>query len=176
MLEVPGLALTHYEVMKHVVRETQPKSYLEVGVQEGGSLRAVLEVHPRTIRRLVLCDTWGSVHGGTNRGSHEHIEEMLVQLKFGGFVQWFDAPSSDMWRDLTAHCDLVLIDADHSEECTYEDLTAGWKLCDKALVQHDIEFPEVNAALMRFLAEHSEVSIVRFTGDTGTAVMVRSTK
>jgi hypothetical protein len=168
--------LKHYDVMRGVVRDFQIASYLEVGVQEGGSLRSVLDVQPRNIQRLALCDTWGDVHGGTNRGSHDHISQMLTHAQFHGFVKWFDCPSSVMWPELTQHYDLILIDADHSEACTYEDLTEAWKFCDQVLVQHDIFMPEVAAALARFLGEHPETLVLRFTGDTGTAVMIRTDK
>ncbi len=168
--------LKHYEVMRRVVQEFSLASYLEVGVQEGGSLWTVLDVQPRTIQMLALCDTWGPEFGGTGRGSHVHIDQLLDRVQFNGFIQWFDMPSSMMWQELKHHYDLVLIDGDHSEDVTYEDLVKGWTLCDQVLIQHDIFMPEVAAALTRFLSEHPEVLVLRFTGDTGTAVLIRTDK
>ena len=53
------------------------RSYLEVGVNEGSSLRVAVTECP-TIQELVLVDHWGRDYGGIGRGSHDHIPKLLA--------------------------------------------------------------------------------------------------
>ena len=57
------------------------RSYLEIGVADGFTLSCRLRENAQ-LDDLVLCDTWGATDGGTNRGSHEHIEKLLLDRRF----------------------------------------------------------------------------------------------
>lgn len=172
-MAVMDWTLTHYAVMKLLVQTLRPRSYCEVGVRDGDSLKAVLAVEPRRIDRLALVDNWGPVHGGTNRGSHAHIQALLDDLGYTGLVEWHDEVSETAWPTITDRFDLVLIDADHDEAPTYRDLTEGWARCTTCLVQHDVSMPPVHRALSRFRAEHPEAHYTEFVGDTWTGVLTR---
>lgn len=106
-----------------------PTCYLEIGVREGGSLLAVLEHSVPPPRLLVLCDTWQGVGGGTGRGNHDHISELLEERRFQGEVRFLDGKSQeliptieDMWFDL------ILVDGDHRPGPALEDLENSWPL------------------------------------------------
>ena len=62
----------HHDVLAFAASLLNAVSYLEIGVQEGASLRRVLSFN-RSISRIGVCNTWGKEHGGTGRGNHNHI-------------------------------------------------------------------------------------------------------
>lgn len=174
---VPGWWMNHPEdtghrdLLRMLARDMQPRSYLEVGVREGHSLASVLRGSDPA--SLVLCDTWSSVHGGTGRGSHEHIEHLLNVLGYRHMVNWFDCPSREMWRALEAggaKWDLVHIDGDHSTDGALLDMREGWEHTRKAMVVHDvIRSPTVARAVELFGIPPTRV----FTGDFGTGVWLK---
>jgi predicted O-methyltransferase YrrM len=106
------------------------KSYLEVGVNEGTSLEVVINECP-TIESLTLVDMWGREYGGTGRGSHDHIVDLLNHLGYKGKTRFIDGNSHDILPQLIQEgvsFDLVTIDGDHSHEGGQKDLVDGWKL------------------------------------------------
>jgi len=117
----------------------KPKSYLEIGVREGDSLKAVLFGHS-FITKLVLCDTWGGKYGGSGRGGHKHIEKFLNNIRYDGEVKFLDGDSKYMIPTLDDKFDLILVDGDHSYEGAYTDLNNTWKLLEEGgfLVFDDI--------------------------------------
>jgi len=106
------------------------KSYLEVGVNEGTSLAVVIRECP-TLESLTLIDLWGREYGGTGRGNHQHIVDLLDRLEYRGSVRFLDGDSHMRLPQLKAEgvsFDLVTIDGDHSLAGGRRDLLDGWKL------------------------------------------------
>jgi len=114
-----------YPTLRDVCAVEQPKKYLEIGVRDGDSLRVVVEAAKPDL--LVLCDTWGPHCGGTGRGSHQHINRMLQELRYGGKVIYLDDDSHIMIPRLTINdFNLILVDGDHSKEGCYKDMANSW--------------------------------------------------
>lgn len=133
------------------------KSYLEIGCREGGSLRLVVAANP-TLERLVICDTWGGIYGGTGRGSHRHIEELLASLGYAGEVRFLDGDSRELIPTLRETFDLILVDGDHSDEGAAADLANVRSLLAAGgrLLFHDIchpAHPGLRGVLDRFVAD-----------------------
>jgi len=147
-------------------------SYLEIGVQEGQSLAAVIRANPG-LQRVTLCDDWGSSHGGTGRGDNGHIEILLRHLGFVGKVTYLTGRSQELVPSLNDAFDLVHVDGDHSTEGARSDLENILRVSTHWIVVHDIFFPEVWAAVGPWLQQHraefKEASISAF--DHGTLVV-----
>jgi predicted O-methyltransferase YrrM len=142
-----------YELIAQLARRA--RSYLEIGVQEGGSLRRVVAAS-QVLTRLVLCDTWGNAHGGTGRGSHAHIDALLDQLGYQGEVLFLDGRSQDTLPTLDPESgfDLVFVDGDHTTEGAAVDLELAWRVCSGVMVAHDIEYSDVWNAVLAFGKAH----------------------
>lgn len=117
----------HHRVLKDIVRHFGCRRYLEIGVNEGESLHAVLQVHhPST---LVLCDNWGKDYGGRGKKNHLHIKHQLEEFEYQGEVIYFDGDSKEtvpgLDRDVYSF-DLILVDADHSAKGAAVDLDNAW--------------------------------------------------
>lgn len=151
------------------------RTYLCVGVQEGNCLEHVLNANG-SIKRLALCDTWGPHDGGTNRGSHDHIQALLERLGWSGEVVWLDGDSTKMIPTLpnSRDWDLSYVDGGHSEECAYADMVNVWPRTRLAMVVHDFRFPSVGEAVWRFLDWTSGIKNVQIAPKgTGTLVVYR---
>lgn len=142
----------HHPLLTALCREHEVRSYLEIGVQEGKSLRAALAAG--TITQLTLIDPWNDTHGGTNRGNHLHIDVLLRDLKFSGSVEIYDTTSLmtlPRLIGLERRWDLIHIDGDHTFGGALVDLA----LCSAAtriMVLHDAHYPDVKFASDLFLA------------------------
>lgn len=163
-----------YEILSELAPHAS--SYLCIGVQEGVCLRHVLTANP-SIRQLILCDTWGTAHGGSGRGNHDHISAMLrLDIRYRGDVLYLDGDSADLIPKLLPpdSVDLSYVDGDHAEEAALTDMVNVWPLTKKAMIVHDIRMPEVWAALTRFLdTVLSQCTVSIANGGTGTAVIWR---
>jgi predicted O-methyltransferase YrrM len=154
--------LNLYDVLRRVVEKKQPKSYLEIGVQEGNSLRTVLRADAnRNITSLVLCDTWGGEFGGTSRNSHLHIHGVLTQEKFAGEVRFLDGDSKILIYDLESTFDLILVDGDHSEQGCTIDMENAWDKLNPGgcMIVDDLIHPAhkyIYDVCMRFTGLHSD--------------------
>lgn len=118
------------------------RRYLEVGCREGDSLRQIVANSP-VLERLVVCDMWGPMYGGTGRGGHDHIDWMLNGLLYAGSRLFLDGDSKELVPTLHEQFDLVLVDGDHSPAGALADLTNCWPLVESGgqLVFHDIRHP-----------------------------------
>lgn len=173
-LPITGESLHVYQIL--ALFASFAESYLGIGVQEGECVRHVVEANP-TID-LTLCDTWGSQHGGTNRQSHNHIEEMLARVGHRGSVVFLDGSSQDEIPKLSGMFDLSFVDGDHSERGAYQDFLNVWPRTRKAMLVHDVFTQTVATALMKFfndkVSSASQPSQVTYSSDgTGTAVVYR---
>jgi len=166
------------ECISKVCREA--KDYLEVGVQEGNSLRVVL-AEAAALESVTLVDTWGGQYGGTARGSHHHIERLVSEVGFSGRVTFRDGNSHVILPQLIAEgasFDLVTIDGDHSEAGGAQDLRDGWKLVRPGgwLVFDDITHPAhpyLKAVAERFIGEVQPAEVIWNTELPEGAVAMR---
>jgi len=85
--EVFKMRLLH-QTLNELSEIFMPDSYLEIGVREGDSLKALLKGHHPY--NITICDTWGSAYGGTGRGSSKHIVKILEELEYEGGVNILD--------------------------------------------------------------------------------------
>ena len=94
-------------------------SYLEIGVCEGISVKAIVQEYPG-IKEVVLSDTWGGTYGGTARGSHEYVKKNLLNMGYPlEYITFLDGDSHitipQYFRDnLEKKFDLCFVDGDHS--------------------------------------------------------------
>ena len=118
-----------YEVLQGCVVKHQPESYLEIGVQEGQSLSTVLKVDTiRAITRIALCDNWGGAYGGTGRGNHEHIHNVLRSVNYQGVVEFYDGDSKCTVPKIPGNFDMILVDGDHSRDGCLADMENSWPI------------------------------------------------
>jgi len=103
-----------------------PKRYLEIGTKEGDSLAAVLQHGNPEL--MAICDTWGDETGGTGRGDHLHIEELLKELDYRGEIVWLDGNSLDLVPTLQQTFDLILVDGPANQ--SPQDLENSWPLLE----------------------------------------------
>lgn len=169
---------SQHEVLARLSRLLPARSYLEVGVRDGCTLWVVLEANP-SIQRLALADDWGTAHGGTGRGSHEHIAQLLRSIGWPGRVLWLDGRSQDTLPELHLRVpaptfDLVHVDGDHSYGAALADLRNCWPLTAGAMVVHDADLVgDVRRAIEEFAVDEG-INWSHHTGGHGTAVFWRS--
>jgi len=159
-----------YDVLRALAPECS--SYFCIGVQEGHCLANVLIGNPH-IEHIALCDTWGPVHGGTNRGGHEHIDTMLANMGYKGRVTYYDCDSKAL--TLAGQMfDLAYIDGDHSYDYALHDMQLVWPHVAQHMVVHDTAFTEVARALRHFLKPiPAAAKVTTYTGGTHTTVVSR---
>lgn len=124
-------------------RRYSPNSYLEIGTREGDSLRAVLDNSP-TLSRVVCADTWGGKYGGTERGSHSHIDEIVSQYDNVDSFRCLDGDSKFTIPQISdERFDLILVDGDHSVDGARADLINVSSLVSPGgfVLLHDICHP-----------------------------------
>lgn len=152
------------------------RSYLEVGVQEGRSLRVVIDNCP-TLEHLALCDTWGTESGGSGRGSSDHLQPILTLVQPNARISIHTGDSRAVLPELFDPFDLVHIDGGHSYEVALSDLVNGWRLCRSTMIVHDISFDEVWRAFQTFVSGTNAADIAAihcYFGGHGTAVILRA--
>lgn len=168
--------LTQHELLDRLACSPNTRSYLEVGVQEGKSLMKVL-AHGH-VTRVALCDTWGSVSGGSGRGDGDHIRLLLNGLilsKRPIKIDFLDGDSKVQLPLVNDRFDLVHIDGGHDYETALSDMREGWRVCMKTMVVHDVSMPEVWRALFEFgRITLTDESVRIFFGGHGTAVIERA--
>ena len=92
-------------------------SYLEIGVDGGGSLNTVLcEGRPE---RIVLCDIWDPTYC-----EHGDAKPRVLEILdfFEATARFLDGDSKRLIPTLKESFDLVTVDGDHSPEGAYIDL------------------------------------------------------
>ena len=58
------------------------QTYMEIGVADGFTLNCRLNEHREYLEKIVLCDNWSDTDGGTGRGNHNHIVDLLGKHSF----------------------------------------------------------------------------------------------
>lgn len=180
----------HYEVIARVIAHCRPLSYLEIGVQEGRSLHAALAAMSANscpdLTTLVLCDTWDSRHGGTNRGEADGVNNAKSLIS-----QWLDTEYTKLTilsgrsqdtlpkaidEGRVSSVDISHIDGSHDYTDTHADLRNCWPITSKALILHDASFPNVWQAAVKYFNECEcppAYSYLSFA-DQGTLVCFRA--
>ncbi len=159
-----GWSESHRCIMHLIARLAPdvPRRYLEIGVNEGQSLHALIlavlaardqippERRPRALfDELVLADTWGGQFGGTARGSHRHIEHLLEsfatpvaeQLIFLDGESRRVVPAYLRTRGPTSAFDVVYVDGNHSYAGALADVQNVLPVVGKMLLFDDIYHP-----------------------------------
>lgn len=158
-----GWAASHMCMMETMFRlhDQLPCRYLEIGVNEGYSLLAMITslrlqrllFNPREILaplfdELVLADVWGRQYGGTGRGSHRHIENVLRSNSVDlGNVRFLDGDSKKTIpaflasRMSTTPFDVIYVDGDHSYSGAKTDLENVLPHVGKVLFFDDMYHP-----------------------------------
>jgi predicted O-methyltransferase YrrM len=151
-MEAPMIKMSDADAAAHRVqlqflaahcRQHSPNSYLEIGTREGDSLRAVLDNSP-TLSRVVCADTWGGEYGGTGRGSHSHIDEIVSRYGNVASFRCLDGDSKLTIPQISdERFDLILVDGDHSLDGARADLINVSSLVSPGgfVLLHDICHP-----------------------------------
>lgn len=154
-----------HDCLKWCVMIAKPQSYLEIGVDGGGSLRTVLETaqrHRYVPGRIDLCDLWTG-HAGHTFKDFEHIKPILAQ--FSAHATFHPGDSGVTVPNIRGPFDLILVDGDHSFEGAYTDLTNAWPLLRVGgmLVLDDLGhavYPGVHEAYRLWLANTEGVEMI----------------
>lgn len=133
----PGMDL--HEALRAACKLISVVSYLEIGVDGGGSLNTVLCEGIPT--RIVLCDIWNPEYCG--HGDAKPVVMGILQY-FQTDALFLDGNSKVMIPLLKEQFDLVLVDGDHSTEGATIDLMNAWPLVRAGgiLVMDDIRHPD----------------------------------
>ena len=107
-----------YEKSRELTAHGRPIHYLEIGVQEGGSLWRVL--HNPFIQLAVGIDNWGDEYGGTGRRSPDHLYDRLGDDMGRALILTGD--SHVVLPGMRHFFDMIFIDGDHSEAGCIRDL------------------------------------------------------
>ena len=175
--------MSQHEILARVARKMPVKSFLEVGVRDGATLWTVVEADYESLRLVACADNWLDAHGGTNRGSHDHIDRLLNAVLFyyrGGEALWLDGDSAEQLPELSRQrpdlrFDLVHIDGDHSEGHALVDMKNGWNLTGRILVAHDTNYSAVKNAWEEFVVGAEGLAYCqRYLTGRGTGVAVRA--
>jgi predicted O-methyltransferase YrrM len=154
-----------HDFLCNAARLSGVRRYLEVGCREGDSLRQIVANSP-TLERVVVCDMWGPMYGGTGRGNHDHIDAMLNGFSYTGSRLFLDGDSKETVPALREEFDLVLVDGDHSPAGALADLTNCWPLVESKgqLVFHDICHPahrELMVVFMEFMSQQTDCAGIK---------------
>jgi hypothetical protein len=164
-----------HSVLRALVQEERPASYLEIGVREGDSLKVVLDASGESLHRIALADTWGDSYGGTGRRSNAHIKKLLNG--YGGEVLWLDGDSKQTIPPLVDKFDLITVDGDHSPAGARADLEAAREhlLPHGRLVFDDIAHPGhpwLRDVADEFASAHMDIEIERVVTERPHGVIV----
>ena len=150
-----------HDALRYACSVLHPQSYLEIGVDGGGSLKTVLE--SSAVSRLVLCDRWDAGYCGHGFANHAHIWPLLTASVSS--VRFLDGDSTVLLADWNEVFDLVTVDGGHQEQVAAIDLTNGWDLLRVGgiLAFDDVghaDYPDLGNVLRHFLERRPEASLI----------------
>jgi hypothetical protein len=138
-----GWSVSHMCIMHLIARFSAhlPTRYLEIGVNDGLSVFALvtsinlqralhrLSAADPLFDELALADDWGRAFGGSGRGSHQHVEQLLRSTNARAeHLVFLDGDSKEtVPRYLAARqgqppFDVIYVDGDHSYDGARIDL------------------------------------------------------
>lgn len=133
-----------------------PQTYLEIGVDGGGSFQAVLSAS--NLERAVLCDIWDPLYCNHGLANHDHIVGILGTKPLR--VEFLDGDSRETVPTLAGQSfDLITVDGGHSPGIARADLENAWPLLRVGgiLAFDDIghrDYPHLEGVFMAFLGRH----------------------
>lgn len=168
-----------HDALRHVVAAAQPRSYLEIGVDGGGSLETVIGAMKTPLERIVLCDKWNwDVHPYLHDFNHIYkvLDNCGVNRKQTS-VEFRDGDSKLTVPKIRETFDLITVDGDHSAEGGAADLQNTWPLLNPGgfLVFDDIDhpvYPWLRAVFNDWIVDKM-AEIVSQDGAPATTVVVR---
>jgi hypothetical protein len=146
-----------YRYLAEHCQRHKVQHYLEIGTREGDSLRIVLENAAADLLSVWVADLWGNDYGGSGRGNHQHIEQLLDDFNFDGRRAFLDGNSRDtipaLMPEKAEAFDLVLVGG-------MADLVNVWPLVKPGgcVLFHDITHPahpDLMQCFDEFVAKHS---------------------
>ena len=156
-------------------------SYIEIGVQEGCTLRWVLKNNP-DLQKVLVCDNWRGDYGGNDKKNHDHILKLLEEEAFPrDRVQFLDGDSRFLLyyyfqHHTKIHFELAFLDGDHSDYGLWYDLLNVFNYVDVILVD-DIRHPDhlyLRGVLHQFHEQHRNEFVLIDMGEN-LAVLIRKT-
>lgn len=166
-----------HKTLKELAEIFLPDSYLEIGVRDGDSLKALLSGHHPS--RIVLCDTWDDNYGGSNRGSGHHIERLLKDLGYKGFLTIFNKSSHIVIPEIRDTFDIITVDGDHTYNGALNDLRNCWRILNVGgmLVFDDVihkSHKYLKDCIENFIREvECTVLIKNYEDDNGVVVLMK---
>lgn len=138
-----------HKFLEEFCQKANIESYFEVGTSEGKSLKKVIQ-HSKHLKRIGSCDIWGTTDGGTGRGSHQHVADLVESLGYKGEITFYDGDSHKILPTLMHHedhfekYDLVFVDGDHTLEGNRQDLIECWPMVKPGgwIIFDDITHPK----------------------------------
>jgi predicted O-methyltransferase YrrM len=133
----------------------------------------------RALEEIVICDPWGTEHGGSGRGNHEHIAALLTDLGYRGRVDWLDGDSHKVLKPgiMGREFDLILIDGDHSQAGATQDLMETYEhLAPKGYIVFDDithpNYPFLQAVARHFVETNHDFRLVIEVLDQGSGLSI----
>jgi hypothetical protein len=153
-----------FPVLSYVLTYKNIRKYLEIGTREGGSLYHVLTYGP-FVSDCVIADNWSNESGGTGRGNHRHIAELLKEIEYSGRIKFLDGDSSKTIPLLEEYdFELSLVDGNHSLPALISDMNNVWERlsCGGVMVVDDLDHtshPGIRASVTEFLIQNPDAEI-----------------
>jgi Predicted O-methyltransferase len=159
-----------HDALTYACKARTIRSYLEIGVDGGGSLNSVLCVTKP--KRIVLCDLFDPTycnHGDT----WPHIKAVLDY--FSASAEVLKGDSKSVIPRLRETFDLITVDGDHRAEGATADLHNAWPLLKKGgfLVMDDInhtDYPWLEGVWKQFVRDYGVQVIAEQHGGCNAAI------